>query len=80
MVLYLAPLVLFMETKMMQKSVTKPWLKATDIFMVYGRFRYIIELLKSSGHEPQTRSFLKAGQSQHESSKPNAGNRFSKAR
>ena len=43
-------------------------------------FRDVLDLLKSSGYEPHMPSYLKAGQSQHESIEANADRRCTKSR
>ena len=56
----------------------KTWLQWTDNFIVHRGFRDVLELLKSSGYEPHMPSYLKPGQSQHETSAANEDRRCTK--
>lgn len=58
----------------------KTWVQETDNFIVDRGFRDVLDLLKSSGYEPRMPSYLKAGQSQHESPEANTDRQCTKTR
>ena len=56
------------------------WLEESDNFIVDRGFRDVLELLKSSGYEPFMHSYLKSGQSQHDTIAANDDRKCTKTR
>ena len=54
------------ETILNKVDELKTWLQETDNSNVDRGFKDVLYLLKSSGYEPRMPSYIKAGQSQHE--------------
>ena len=44
----------------------RTWIEESDILIVDRGFRDVLELMKSSGYEPFMHSYLKSGQSEHD--------------
>ena len=68
------------EAIILKVKELQTWLQETDNFIVDRGFRDVLDLLKSSGYEPHMLSYLKAGQSQHESIEANSDRRCTKTR
>ena len=58
----------------------RTWLEESDNFIVDRGFRDVLELLKSSGYEPFMPSYLKSGQSQHDTIEANNDRKCTKTR
>ena len=58
----------------------KTWLQETDNLIVDRGFRDVLDLLRSSGYEPHMPSYMKPGQSQHDTATANKDRRCTKTR
>ena len=68
------------EKILLKVGELKTWLEESDNFIVDRGFRDVLELLKSSGYEPYMPSYMKPGQSQHDTDTANVDRFCTKTR